>query len=277
MTENLRYRPATWKPVLLIVVYLAFYLAVGQLIGLLFGDHINADDLLAAPTGIFLGLVLPIAIGAAALLVFTWRAGWLRDVFGPQPIRGRGWMWIGPVPVFAAVVGHVGATDRSAWSAAQVALIVLAGLCIGVAEELATRGLAVKMLRDAGHGERFVAVVSSLLFALMHTTNLLAGMTVTTVATTVLYTFCFGICMYLAMRVTGSIWAAVILHAITDPTTFLSTGGIDQTVGTGGGNGWATLAALATIGFMLFAAVAVALIRGRTKPHLPIERHEAVG
>ena len=51
-----------------------------------------------------------------------------------------------------------------------------------------------------------------------------------TVAVTVVYTFCFGMCMYLAMRVTGTIWAAIVLHGLTDPTTILSTGGVDEAV-----------------------------------------------
>ena len=83
-----------------------------------------------------------------------------------------------------------------------------------------------KMLRDAGHGERFVAVVSSVLFALMHLVNLFAGMELTTVLGTVVYTFCFGMCMYLTMRVTSTLWAAIVLHGLTDPTTILSSGGV---------------------------------------------------
>ena len=83
-------------------------------------------------------------------------------------------MWIAPVLVVAAIVGHVGRPSGQ-WTAGQVAMMALAGVCIGLAEELATRGIAVKMLRDAAHSERFVALVSSLLFALMHTVNLIPG------------------------------------------------------------------------------------------------------
>jgi hypothetical protein len=83
-------RPATWKPVLLLAGYLVFYLAVVQLVGLLFGARIDDDDVLAGPASTFFGLTLPIAVGGIALLVFTWRVGKLRQVFGPQPVRGRG-------------------------------------------------------------------------------------------------------------------------------------------------------------------------------------------
>ena len=260
-------RAATWKAVLLIVGYLVFYVAVSQLIGLVFGDEI-ADNLLSTATSIFLALVLPVGIGAVALLVFTARVGWLHAVFGPQPISGSRWMWIAPVLIVTAIVAHTASTDWSAWNIRQVAMIAVAGLCIGVAEELATRGLTVKILRDAGHRERFVMVVSSLLFALMHLTNLIAGMSLSTVLVTVIYTFSFGTCMYLSMRVTGTIWAAIALHAITDPTTFLATGGVDEAV-TGQSGGWALLASWATVLMMVFAVVAIFLVRGKASEPVP--------
>ena len=254
-------RPATWKAFVLVAGYLVYYLAVSQLIGLLFGDEID-DDVLANPTSMFFALVLPIGLGAIGLLVFTARVGWLRDIFGPQPIGGSRWMWIAPVLVVAAIVGHVGGTDWSQWTGGEIAMLAVAGLCIGLAEELATRGLAVKMLRDAGRSERVVAIVSSLLFALMHTTNLISGMKVSTVAATVGYTFCFGMCMYLSMRVTGTIWAAIVLHGLTDPTTFLSTGGIDEAVSNQGA-GWVAVASVATIAFCLLALVSALIVRGK--------------
>jgi membrane protease YdiL (CAAX protease family) len=265
-------RPATWKAFLVVLGYLVYYLAVSQLIGLLFGDEIDPDNVMADATSMFFALVLPIGLGAIGLLAFAGWLGWLRDIFGPQPIGGRRWMWIAPVLVLVAIVGHVGGIEWSQWSPAQVAMMAVAGVCIGMAEELATRGLAVKMLRDAAHSERFVAIVSSLLFALMHVVNLISGMSVSTVAATVGYTFCFGMCMYLSMRVTGTIWAAIVLHGLTDPTTFLATGGIDEAVTSSQGSGWALLAAGATIAFMVLAVVAIFLIRGKVDaaPRAPV-------
>jgi uncharacterized protein len=256
-------RPSGWKALLLVVGYLVFYLAVGQLIGLLAGDDITQETLLDSPRTVFVALVLPIGIGALGLLAFAWWAGWLAELFARQPVRGRGWMWVGPAVVGAAIVGHLIATDWDDWSGGQLAMLVVLGVCIGVAEELATRGLAVKILRDAGHGERFVAVISSLLFALMHTVNLLTGMTASTVAFTVIYTFCFGMCMYLAMRVTGTLWAAIVLHGLTDPSTFLASGGVDQDVSGGSTGAGDVLALVATLLLLLVGVAAVFLVRGR--------------
>ena len=255
-------RPATWKAFALVAGYLVLYLAAGLVLGLFFGDAVDSDNVLADTTSIFFGLVAPIGIGAIALLVFTWRIGWLPRIFGRQPVRGRGWTWIGPALVLLAILGHVIATDWDAWTGSEVAMLALLGVCIGVAEELATRGLAVTMLRDAGHSERFVAIVSSALFALMHSINLLSGMSLQTVLGTLVYTFGFGVCMYLTMRVTGTIWAAIVLHALTDPTTMLSTGGVDQAVGTQASGG-SVLASFATIALIAFGVVAAFLVRGK--------------
>ena len=102
------------------------------------------------------------------------------------------------------------------------------GLLIGFAEEILTRGIVVKMMRDAGHGEWIVMVVSSLIFALLHSANILSGMSFLTVAFTVVYTFGFGICMYLTLRATGNLIWPMLVHAMYDPTLFLASGGVDN-------------------------------------------------
>lgn len=262
-------RPTLGKAVLVIAGYLAYYLLVGLAVGAVFGDEVDKDNVLATGAGIFFGLVLPIGIGAVTLVGFTAFIGRLRSVFGRQPAAGRPWMWIGPGLVLIAVVSHAAATDWSTWRPEQILLLALLGVCVGLAEELATRGLAVQMLRGAGHSERFVMVVSSLLFALMHVINLLSGMKASTVLLTVVYTFGFGVCMYLVMRLTGTIWSAIVLHALTDPTTFLASGGVDEAV-TDHTGGWSLLASAATILMIAFSLVAVFLVREDRRAPAPV-------
>ncbi|WP_152176364.1 CPBP family intramembrane glutamic endopeptidase, partial [Mycobacterium tuberculosis] len=89
-------------------------------------------------------------------------------------------------------------------------------------EELLTRGYVVTMMRRAGHGEIAVAVMSAGVFAALHIGNAFTSdQSIVTTALQVVYTFFFGICMYLALRVTGTIWAPILLHASTDPTLSL--------------------------------------------------------
>lgn len=255
--------PRTYKVLVFLLVYLALYVAFGQLLTLVAGDAVDDDNVVGSAGSILVALAIPVLVGAVALVWFVRHCGWGRDVFGRQPVRGAVWMWIGPILVVAAIIGHTANVDWGAWTPAELGALVLLGIGVGIAEEVATRGAAVKMLRDSGHTERFVAVVSSLLFALMHLVNLFAGMDLRTVAFTVLYTFGFGMCMYLTMRVTGTIWAAIVLHGLTDPTTVLSTGGLDTAVNDTGDGTFALVAILATFALIAFGPVAALLVRGK--------------
>lgn len=77
--------------------------------------------------------------------------------------------------------------------------------------------------------------------------------------------------MYLTMRVTGTIWAAIVLHGLTDPTTILSTGGLDTSVTTEV-SGAAAITSLLTVLLVVFGVIAVFLIRDR----IGEERHTPV-
>ena len=153
-------------------------------------------------------------------------------------------MWVAVLLVVVPIFLRLMATNWSAYSIGLVLVMAFFGLCVGFTEELATRGIVVNMLRNGGYGERLVFVLSSLYFALLHSGNLLTGMAPLVVAVTVVYTFGFGAMMYLSMRATGRITWAILLHAATDPTTFLATGGIDATSATAGAEELISLAGL---------------------------------
>ena len=245
---------------LFVVAYLVFYLLVGRVTGRLLAERIDEDNIVASASSIVFGIALPLP---SAALLFSPRArlGWLRDIFGRQPVRGRGWMWIGPLLVIGAIVAHVTGTDFGEWTGSELAALAVLGVCVGFTED-SPPAPSPSGYRDAGHTERYVAVVSSLLFALMHTANLFTGMALATVAVTVVYTFAFGMCMYLAMRVTGSIWTAIVLHGLTDPTTILATGGLDEAVANQNSGASAAASAITTV-LILFGFAAAFFVRGK--------------
>ena len=258
-------RGGFWRAALACVGYLALYLGAGLLIGSLLGDQVDADDLFSSVPSVLVALTLPLLVGAVVLSAFVRSLGWFRELFARQALPGRGWMWVAPVVVGAAVLLRFAGIDYGDYRLGVVVLTVLTGLLIGFVEEVLTRGVAVRMLRGAGHSERVVMVLSSLLFAVLHSANALSGQAIGVVLLTMVFTFGFGVCMYLTMRVTRSLWSAVLLHGLYDPTLFLSAGGIDQTATGGDVNVALTLAAPANILCILIAVAALFLVRGRAR------------
>lgn len=104
-------RGGWWKALLVAAVYMALYIGASQLIGMVFRGDFDLTDQFGTPQTVFFTLLLPIAVGAVILLAFAASVRWLPELFGPQPIGGRGWMWIAPVVVVIValflVKGHV--------------------------------------------------------------------------------------------------------------------------------------------------------------------------
>jgi len=204
-----------WRSLLLVAVYWGLY----QLLGLPFAPLLAATD--DPAMRVFIGTGLPILAGFLVLVVFSWSMGWLRELFGPQQIRGRWWMWIAVAIVLLFNALHFATIDYSAAGAGMVVAWLVTGVFVGLAEETLTRGLVVNMMRKAGYREIAVAAVSAALFAAMHAGNLFSGADLFATGMQVVYTFSFGILMYLVLRVGGSLLWPILLHATTDPSIFL--------------------------------------------------------
>jgi membrane protease YdiL (CAAX protease family) len=266
-------RGGWWKAFGLAVVYLAVYELLPFAAVPFTSGAVDPDDLFATPASVFVGLALPVIVGSVVLLAFAWSIGWLpKPLLGRQPVKGSWWMWIAPVVVAIPIVLRLLGIDYGAYSAGVIAMTFVAGAFIGLSEELLTRGLAVALLRRCGYNEWVVAALSTLVFAMLHSVNLFTGQAIATVGFTVLYTFAFGILMYLTLRVTGNLIWPIILHALTDPTTFLASGGIDQ-ANAGTDSPLLVLAGPAT--FLLIAAGFVLLIFIRGNAHGRASAEEA--
>lgn len=257
-------RGGWWKAVAFAVVYVGLYLGAGRLVGAVFGDRIDADDLFGDTQTVLLALALPSFIGAVIVLLAAASFGWLRELFSAQPVAGTEWMWLAPVVVTGAVVLRAFGTDYGEYATGVIVATYLAGLFIGLAEELLVRGIAITLLRRAGYGELAVMLLSSLLFALIHSVNVLSGQSWSTVLATMGFAFVFGVAMYLTLRVTGFLIWPILLHALTDPSTFLATGGIDEQ--TPGGSGLSTLAGMSVFVYAALVILALILVRGRVRP-----------
>lgn len=260
------HRGGWWKALLFVAGYLVIYEVAGWLLTSLFLGDANGSNPLSSSRSVLVTIAAPLLVGAIVLVLFLRSARWPASTFTRQPIGGRWWMWIAVGLAIIPIVLRLFGIDYGAFTPGVVASMFFAGLLVGFTEELIFRGIVVKLLREAGHRELTVAVLSSLLFALSHSVNAITGQPLSTVAVTVVYTFGFGILMYLALRVTGSLIWPMLLHALTDPTTFLSVGGIDEnTLGTE--NIFLSIAGPFNYVFVLAGLVALFCIRGKvTRP-----------
>lgn len=218
-------RGGWWKALILAAVYYGVYQLLSLLVGAIFGTSGGIRGEAGSPMDVLIGTGLPILLGCIVLVIFALSIGWLKELFGPQPIRGRRWMWVAVIVVLAINVSALASIDYSDAGGVLVATWLLTGLFIGFAEETLTRGFVVNLMRKAGHREIAVALVSSGIFAALHFGNLFTtDQGLSTTLTQVVYTFAFGLCMYLALRVTGNLIWPILIHASTDPTIFLFSG-----------------------------------------------------
>lgn len=252
-----------WRFLLVMAIYFAIYLPAGKLAANLADRSFSEADTLSSIGTIFVQLTAALIVGSIVLIAFTTLMGWNAEIFGRQRIYRSAWMWIAPVIILTPIVLRVLGIDWGGRALPVSIMMIATGLLIGFSEELLFRGVAVKMLRSSGYREWGVAAISSLLFALSHSLNVFSGGSLRTVSTTVLYTFAFGILMYLSMRVIGFVAGAMILHALTDPTTFLATGGLPDAVDATTVTGLAAIGGQFTIVVILAGWIMAFFIRGK--------------
>ena len=252
-----------WRFLLVMAIYFAIYLPAGKLAANLAERSFSEADALSSVGTIFVQLTAALIVGSIVLIAFTTLMGWNAEIFGRQRIYRSAWMWIAPVIILTPIVLRVLGIDWGERALSVIIMMMATGLLIGFSEELLFRGIAVKMLRSSGYREWGVAAISSVLFALSHSLNVFSGGSLRTVSTTVLYTFAFGILMYLSMRVMGFIAGAMILHALTDPTTFLATGGLPDAVDATTVTGLAAIGGQFTIVVILAGWIMAFFIRGK--------------
>lgn len=241
-----------WKVVILAVAYCAAYGVLGLLVGLGFPERGSVRGAAGSAMDVFVGTALPALLASILLVAFASSLGWLGSLFSRQIVRGRGWMWTAIALVLIVNVSALLSTNYEDAGLAVVASWLFAGLCVGFAEEVLTRGLVVNLMRKAGRGEIAVALASSGVFAAFHIAVMFAtGQGLSTAFLDAVYFFVFGLCMYLALRLTGNLIWPILLHASTE---FIRPLQEDHPLG---GNPFAIIAAFGTY---LVVAVGVILL-----------------
>lgn len=204
-------RLPVWGFVALVLIYLLVIQAIPAVTRPDGAEYGKFDTIESIVRGLWVTVGLGCAIVVLSLVVLRW---WRPALVDPPGLRLPRAFWVFPaVIVLTAVVGT--AYSRLADHGLAFTLALLVGaLLIGVSEEGMFRGIGVVTFRDAGFSEGRVALWTSVIFGLAHSTNLFSeGITA---IPQVLVTAVAGYFFYLARRVSGGLWVPMVLHGLWD-------------------------------------------------------------
>lgn len=219
-----RIRPAIWIGLVAVAFYIFLAAVVGNLLG---GLAAEGDD-----TGEFvLSHYVPLVIGIGAGLFFVRWAGW-HGIWKEQPtptMRPRRY-WLIAIPVLTAALPLSGLTNVG-WADVAVSTVVIIGvgtLLVGLGEELYIRGILLVSVRER-HGELAALLITSITFGLAHIVgDLFSGAPSGFVLVQVSALSMSGVAYYWVRRVAGRLWAAVLVHALSDWVLYLAAGAPSQ-------------------------------------------------
>lgn len=179
-------------------------------------DYTEVAD---SSNNIFRGIVVPVGVASAGMVVLATMWGW----WGPtlveaNPAKHR-WPIIVPILLLIAAVLQLGDADLGGFDTQYLLYLAAGVLLVGFGEEMVTRGLLIVGLR-ARLGEIGVWLVSTLLFAGMHSLNFVFGQELGATAGQVGVTFLVGTALYILRRTGGYLILCMLLHAFWDFSSF---------------------------------------------------------
>jgi membrane protease YdiL (CAAX protease family) len=201
--------------VVIAVLAVAVYLLVVALIWRRNG--VRYDALSESRESVIRGIVVPMGVGSVFLAVVTSVLGWWGPALTQSPRSGPTWALV--VPVVLTVAAALGLTTidwRSPKARTVLPVLAVGCLLVGFAEELGTRGLVLVGARDSGFSELAAALLTMVVFSLVHAMNGLFGQSWGQTLTQLGLTFVAGAAFYVTRMTTGSLVIAMLLHALWD-------------------------------------------------------------
>jgi len=134
-------------------------------------------------------------------------------------------MWIAPVVMVVLMLIRLVAKLSTPPSMDLLFAILLAGVGVGLAEELMFRGIVLRSLRTNGRSEAWAMLLTSVWFGAMHIVNALLGTPLWQAMFQATIAGISGMTLYQFRRRTGLIVPGMVIHGLWDISTFLPPGG----------------------------------------------------
>ncbi|WP_082100354.1 CPBP family intramembrane glutamic endopeptidase [Demequina maris] len=199
----------------------AYVLYVVVIVGLTMAIGPDYDEIGDSVGTLAMGVLLPIGAGVLGVVVLATVYGWWGPILRDRARARHAWIIILPIATLAIAVANLATVDFGAVDLTYLLVLVLAMLLVGFGEELTTRGVLLVGARGS-MGEVGVFFVTTGLFALMHSSNVLFGQDAAVTAQQVGVTFVYGAGYYVMRRATGSLIPAMLMHATWDFSLLLS-------------------------------------------------------
>lgn len=176
---------------------------------------LTTDNVVRQVCAAILSIVLSIAL-----------AFWYQHHFADEFDGMLGWSTTGlllGLPCLTLCLGNMVEWGSSTFNNPLLALVL--GLAPGISEEILYRGIpGSNWMRLAGEKEDVLpcVLVTGLAFGLVHSSNLLAGASISATIFQIIYAACIGVAFQAVFLRSGSIWGPAIIHTIIDATYFLT-------------------------------------------------------
>lgn len=214
MGATVRVPPRAWVGLAVWALYLVVVVAIQATSGIPYTDWGDTAG------NLWRGAVVALVVGAVVVAAVTTWLGWWRPALRERRRTRARWTIIAPLLLLAALVGNLAGTTWSDVGADFLVAGLALGVVVGFNEELTSRGLLLVGLRGSTR-EVWVALVSSLLFGLMHGVNIVLGQSVGETLPQIGNAVLQGLTFYILRRVTGSLVWAMLLHGAWDFSVFM--------------------------------------------------------
>ena len=215
MSESTRITPSIRNAVLMLLPAVFLLPVLSHLL------DVDYDVIADNTSNVLRGIVPMVGISLAWGLFISYRAGWWPGIWSRRAPGMPAFFWLVPLFWFAICLARLSVTPWQNFDITYFLVLAVAMVMVGFNEELLFRGILAHGARGTGTWtEAKVMAVSAIGFGLFHLPNALAGQALGPTLFQVAYAAVMGIALYTAMRVSGTIFLPIFMHALWDYATF---------------------------------------------------------